>query len=160
VIAEKNTDELGLTNVAIEPGKPVLILNPSPAIGECIFAFFTFETKVGRGRGLVNLTASDKSGEQWKGFTIYMCLQELKGFEERVRNRRPWGVEKDETKNWLDKRRETESMENKDPTVIVIGAGHSGLNIAARLGMLDILTLVIERNPRVGDNWRNRYNSY
>ena len=137
-----------------------MMLSPSPAIGECVFAYFKFETKVGRGRGIVNLTASDKSGAHWKAFTIYTCLQELKGYEERLRGRRPRGAENSETKNWLDKRKETESMEDAEPTVLVIGAGHSGLNIAARLGMLDILTLVIERNPRVGDNWRNRYKSY
>ena len=132
----------------------------SPAVGECIFAFFQFETKLGRGRGIVSLTATDKSGAHWKAFTIYTCLQELKSHEERARDRRPRGFEKGEMKNWLDKRRETESMESAEPTVLVIGAGQGGLNLAARLGTLDILTLVIERNPRVGDNWRNRYKSY
>ena len=134
--------------------------SPSPALGECIFAFFQFETNLGRGRGIVSLTATDEAGAHWKAFTIYTCLQELKGYEERVRDRRPRGIEKGETKNWLDKRQETENMEGAEPSVIVIGAGHSGLNIAARLGTLDILTLVVERNPRVGDNWRNRYKSY
>jgi len=160
VIEAKNTDELGLSQIAIEPGKPVMTASPSPAVGECIFAFFQFETKLGRGRGIVNLTATDNSGAHWKAFTMYTCLQELKGCEERARDRRPRGLEKGETKNWLDKRQETESMESAEPTVIVIGAGQGGLNLAARLGTLDILTLVIERNPRVGDNWRNRYKSY
>jgi hypothetical protein len=144
----------------MESEEPVIEACPSPAVGECIFAFFRFETNLGRGRGIVNLTPADTSGTHWKAFTIYTCLQELKGHEERVMNRRPRGVENGETKNWLDKRKEIETMENGEPTVIVIGAGHSGLNIAARLGMLDILTLVIDRNPRVGDNWRNRYKSY
>jgi putative flavoprotein involved in K+ transport len=144
----------------METEKSIIEACPSPAVGECIFAFFRFETKLGRGRGIVNLTPTDKSGEHWKAFTIYTCLQELKGYEERVHDRRPRGVEKGETKNWLDQRKETETMENGEPTVVVIGAGHSGLNIAARLGMLDILTLVIDRNQRIGDNWRNRYKSY
>ena len=35
--------------------------------------------------------------------------------------------------------------------------GHSGLDVAARLKYLGVKTLIVERNPRVGDNWRNRY---
>jgi putative flavoprotein involved in K+ transport len=41
----------------------------------------------------------------------------------------------------------------------VVGAGQGGLTIAARLKQLGVDTLVVERNPRVGDNWRNRYRS-
>ena len=35
-----------------------------------------------------------------------------------------------------------ENMDGVDPTVLVIGSGHSGLNIAARLGMLDITGVI------------------
>ncbi len=38
-----------------------------------------------------------------------------------------------------------------------VGAGHNGLALAARLQALGVKTLIIERNARVGDNWRNRY---
>lgn len=37
------------------------------------------------------------------------------------------------------------------------GAGQAGLTAAVRLKMLGINALVIDRNERVGDNWRNRY---
>ena len=47
--------------------------------------------------------------------------------------------------------RETAFLE-KDPTVLIVGAGHSGLELAAHLGQLDVSTLVIDKNPRVGDN--------
>lgn len=43
--------------------------------------------------------------------------------------------------------------------MLVVGAGQSGLAIAARLGQLGVDTLVVDRNERVGDNWRNRYHS-
>ncbi|KAG7285001.1 hypothetical protein NEMBOFW57_009619 [Staphylotrichum longicolle] len=39
----------------------------------------------------------------------------------------------------------------------VQGAGQAGLSVAARLKMLGIPTLVIDRNEAVGDNWRKRY---
>jgi putative flavoprotein involved in K+ transport len=41
----------------------------------------------------------------------------------------------------------------------VIGAGQAGLAVAARLKQLGIQTAVIDREKRVGDNWRNRYQS-
>ena len=43
--------------------------------------------------------------------------------------------------------------------MLIVGGGQAGLTLAARLRTLGIDTLVLERNPRVGDNWRNRYRS-
>jgi cation diffusion facilitator CzcD-associated flavoprotein CzcO len=51
-------------------------------------------------------------------------------------------------------------MEGVEPTVLVIGTGQGGLNIAARLGQWNILTLIIDKNERVGDDWRKRYKTY
>ena len=41
----------------------------------------------------------------------------------------------------------------------MIGAGQAGLAIAARLKQFELDTVVIDREKRVGDNWRNRYQS-
>ena len=46
-----------------------------------------------------------------------------------------------------------------DPDVLVLGAGQAGLAVAGRLQQLDIAALVVDREKRVGDNWRNRYQS-
>src|SRR6202044_684151 len=89
--------------------------------------------------------------------------QELKGHEERKGNTRPRGVnhgEQGDRKIWLVRRSQLQNMEGVEPTVLVIGSGQGGLNIAARLGMLDIPTLIIDKNERVGDNWRKRYKTY
>jgi cation diffusion facilitator CzcD-associated flavoprotein CzcO len=45
-----------------------------------------------------------------------------------------------------------EAVSNGNP-----GAGQGGLTAAARLKMLDVETLVIDREDRIGDNWRRRY---
>lgn len=37
------------------------------------------------------------------------------------------------------------------------GAGQGGLTTAARLKQLGVETLLVEKNSRIGDNWRNRY---
>jgi putative flavoprotein involved in K+ transport len=41
--------------------------------------------------------------------------------------------------------------------VLVVGGGHAGLSIAARLSQRGINTQIVDRWPRVGDNWRRRY---
>ena len=38
-----------------------------------------------------------------------------------------------------------------------LGAGHSGLMTAARLGMLGVEALIIDKQERSGDSWRTRY---
>lgn len=40
---------------------------------------------------------------------------------------------------------------------VITGAGQGGLTLAARLKQLGIPTLIVERNERIGDNWRKRY---
>lgn len=37
------------------------------------------------------------------------------------------------------------------------GAGQAGLSVAARLKMLGVKSLIVDRAERVGDNWRTRY---
>jgi cation diffusion facilitator CzcD-associated flavoprotein CzcO len=122
---------------------------------EGISFFFKFETDIGRGEGTVNL--AEDEGE-WKVFTIYTLLTELKGHEEPVKHRRSRGVKHGgdpDRKNWKE-RREAEQVEI-DPKVLIIGAGQGGLTVAARLKMLNVPALMIDQNERVGDNWRKRY---
>ena len=61
--------------------------------------------------------------------------------------------------NWLDIRNFEQAYTDKQPTVLVVGSGQAGLSIAARLKQLNIDTLIIDKNKRIGDNWRNRYHS-
>lgn len=48
-------------------------------------------------------------------------------------------------------------LEVKDRANLLIGAGQAGLTAAARLKMLDVDTLIIDRENEIGDSWRNRY---
>ncbi len=61
--------------------------------------------------------------------------------------------------NWLEERRDEREFVGRDPQVVVVGAGQAGLTIAARLTQLGVSTLIVEKNDRVGDNWRSRYRS-
>ena len=125
-----------------------------------IEAIVRFETAAGRGSGVVRLTA-DKGGAT-KAWTLLTALEELKGHEEKLGRARPTGQSYSRDfrgPNWLDLRKSAADYSDRDPTVVVIGAGQAGLSIAARLKQLDVDTLVIDRWPRIGDNWRKRYHA-
>ena len=90
-----------------------------------------------------------------------MGVEELIGHEEKAGASRPQGVDHGNNvgrESWLVRREKHEKyIDGHEPEVIVVGAGQGGLTVAARLGMLGVDTLIVERNERVGDNWRKRY---
>jgi pyruvate/2-oxoglutarate dehydrogenase complex dihydrolipoamide dehydrogenase (E3) component len=53
---------------------------------------------------------------------------------------------------WEEHRRRETQFQDTVPSVIIIGGGHVGLEVAARLKNLDVPTLVVEQNERIGDN--------
>ncbi len=61
--------------------------------------------------------------------------------------------------NWLDRRKSAAAYVDRDPAVLVVGGGQAGLSIAARLAQLQVDTLIVDREPRIGDNWRKRYHA-
>ncbi len=125
---------------------------------EVFEGIFQFETALGRGHGVVRLLANDP-GLAW---VLHTSLDELKGHEEKIDDNRPSGAAYSRNfggENWLDQRNRARAFADRDPVVLVVGGGQSGLAIAARLGQLDVDTLVVEKNARIGDNWRVRYHS-
>ena len=123
-------------------------------------SFLNIETDVGRGRGLVRLLQDKEDSNEWKAYTLFTSMHELKGHEETIRARRPRGVEhggKPGRKNWADRREALRNFEDTEPTVLILGAGQGGLTVAARLKQLGVESLIVDRNQRIGDNWRNRY---
>ncbi|KAI1818392.1 hypothetical protein GGS20DRAFT_287075 [Poronia punctata] len=137
-------------------GPQVAGLRPDNSVRGILF-FTNVTTKLGSGRGTVRLVQESGS---WKIWTMSTAMFELKGHEESVGPRRVLGVQHGvETgrKNWLDRRRAEVNFENAEPDVLVIGCGQGGLSVSARLKMLNIPTLTIDRSDDVGDAWRNRY---
>ncbi|MBO2445681.1 NAD(P)/FAD-dependent oxidoreductase [Actinomadura barringtoniae] len=129
-----------------------------PVEGEGIVeAWFSFETATGRGRGLLRLTSEG-------AWTFLTTLDELKGFEEPARDRRPRGVQHGAHKDRLTwkEQRELEASRmgvDEQPYVVVIGAGQGGIGLGARLRRLGVPALLVERGERPGDSWRKRYKS-
>jgi cation diffusion facilitator CzcD-associated flavoprotein CzcO len=125
-------------------------------------AIFRFETCEGRGSGVLRLTPDATDAASFKAWTLLTALDELKGFEEQVGRSRPTGTSYSRDfrgPNWLDLRKSAVAYNGKDPAVLVVGGGQAGLSIAARLRQLSVDTLIVDREPRIGDNWRNRYHA-
>ena len=128
---------------------------------EAVEAIFAFETDVGRGSGVVRLQPDPRSGAP-AAWTLLTTLDALKGHEEpggRSRAHEDASSRDFRGPNWLDRRQESAAYAARDPAVLVIGAGQAGLAIAARLTQLGIDTLTIDREARIGDNWRHRYHA-
>ena len=129
---------------------------------KAIEAIFTFETADGRGNGVLRLTPDANDGHTLKAWTLLTALDEIKGFEEQVGRSRPQAkaFSRDfRGPNWLDLRKAAAEYVDRDPTVLVVGGGQAGLSIAARLSQLQVDTLIVDRERRIGDNWRNRYHA-
>ena len=127
---------------------------------EVIEAFLVTSTRRVCGRGVLRLRVADGPGD-WQAWTLLTAAEELVAHPERVGpQRRRYAT--DSGVRELDSSRrlhEADSELAADPDVVVVGGGQSGLSIAARLAQLDVSTLVVEKNPRIGDNWRDRYRS-
>jgi hypothetical protein len=123
-----------------------------------ITGMFTFETAVGLGSGVFRLvpTLDEQQGISWKGHSILTNLEDLKGFPEKIG---PLREHQPNHGKWEQLREKERRFEDGDPAVLVVGGGQSGLEVAARLKLLGVSTLVIEKNRRVGDNWRDRYDA-
>lgn len=125
---------------------------------DVIEAIFSFETDAGRCHGVLRLPCEDPD----KAWVFSSSLTEIKGHEEPIDERRPTGSAYSRNfggANWADFRGKEQDYEDRQPAVLIIGGSQFGLTLAARLRLLDVDTLVVERTARVGDVWRNRYHS-
>ncbi|NKB48516.1 MAG: SidA/IucD/PvdA family monooxygenase [Alphaproteobacteria bacterium] len=126
---------------------------------QVIEAIILFDTAAGKANGVLRLIGDGDTLQAW---TLLTALDEITGFEETVDAARPTGevYSRDFSgPNWQDKRDAATAYDDRDPAVLVVGGGQAGLSIAARLTQLGVDTLIVDREARVGDNWRNRYHA-
>ncbi|MGH7088667.1 MAG: hypothetical protein ACREFQ_07175, partial [Stellaceae bacterium] len=132
------------------------------AFGETIEFFIACETRVATGRGYVRLVLDPGAPDRCKLLAMLTAMKELKTCPERHRRERRGPAPpapRRGMQNWLDDREAARSFRDRDPDVVIAGAGMAGLMTAARLQQLDIATLIVDRMARVGDVWRKRYRS-
>ncbi|KAF9007483.1 hypothetical protein BDQ17DRAFT_1422848 [Cyathus striatus] len=119
-----------------------------------IRAMFIFNVAAGSCTGIVHLVPTKVGDDiQWKAHVMYTSLDSLHGLPELVRKQPNLSTEE-----YFVESPDLETFEDRDPTVLIVGAGHNGLYTAARLKNLGVSTLVVEKDGCVGDVWRNRYN--
>ena len=129
---------------------------------DAIEAIFSFETAQGRGSGVVRLRPEADHDNTPKAWTLLTALDEIKGHEEQLGKSRPQGKAYSRDfrgPNWSDVRQAAAEYADRDPAVLVVGGGQAGLSAAACLTQLGIDTLIVDREPRIGDNWRKRYHA-
>lgn len=125
--------------------------------GGVVTSWIQFETALARGYGLIRL----KEGKIW---TLLTTMVELKGHEEPRGFNRPLGAKHGAGKNRLSWKEEREREEAElgyevQPYCLIIGGGQGGIALGARLRQLGVPTIIVEKNDRPGDSWRNRYKS-
>lgn len=133
----------------------------SPIEGlDWIELMFSFENEVGSGKGMARLVVLPNG--QPKAHMVYTALQDLTDHKEAAWWNRPHGGNNSlkggaVEGNWYERRQRKKEFLDEEPQVLLIGAGQSGLNLAARLQTMNMSVLLVDKNERVGDNWRHRY---
>lgn len=117
---------------------------------------YTFESAVGGCDGVIRLvpTKGANGGIQWKAHNIFTNLQSIRDHLPSIGPRRNFLPNHGK---WLDLRKKETEFIDHDPEVLIVGGGQSGLEISARLKLLGVPSLVIEKQARIGDQWRHRY---
>ena len=154
----RRSREVGATGFELD-AKLLLPRNAVVAGKEVIEAIFRFDTVNGPGLGVVRLIPRHGSDALPQAWTISTLLDMEKISQAKSNTGARGSPDGYFAKlNWLDQRRSEVAFENREPDVLVVGGGHAGISAAVELKRIGLDTLVIDKQQRVGDNWRLRYN--
>ena len=128
-----------------------------PLTPDLLWIQFLFEFEVGdfgKASGVVRIVPVTET--EWAAHVVSTNLEGLLKHPELI------GELRDQTAShgdWEGKRLEESEFGPgvEPPQVVIIGAGHSGVQAAARLKYLGVRVLVVEKNARARDSWRQRY---
>ena len=142
-----------------------------PFLGrEVIEAYFAFDLPYGKGNGFLRLILDAKSPVGVRCYMLGTDILSLNGVVEELGNRvtrerldpifpihgyRPMR----KGQHYAEFSREKMALADHDPDVLIIGGGHTGMCIGARLERLGQSYLMVDRGERAGDSWRLRYDS-
>jgi cation diffusion facilitator CzcD-associated flavoprotein CzcO len=152
------TSDAQATSIKIDKAMPVRLAKRAGQ--DVLEVMFHFETAHGECRGVACLVATEADGT-WKAWTVLTALDQLSPAPGEVIED-PAGqstIRDFSAPNWLDRRLEAATYHDREPAVVIVGAGQAGLAVAARLRQENVDALIVDKVERVGDNWRKRYHS-
>ncbi|CAI7590755.1 unnamed protein product [Penicillium pancosmium] len=129
----------------LEPAPSVS--HPYPDFSQLQFVV-SFETEVVLASAVINAVFTQ---DGWKIYTMHTVAETLKQFPGQAA---PDGHMTGIT-SWESQR--SEAINTVEPEVLIVGGGQNGLAMAARLKVLGMDSLVIERSEEIGDVWKKRY---
>ena len=123
---------------------------------DVVEAIFAFDTVNGPGYGAVRLLRQpDGLAKAW---TISTSLDFDSICEARASGSPAESTTRDFAgPDWLEARQAEGAYDDRDPDVLIVGGGHAGISVAVEAKRIGLTSLVIDREERIGDNWRLRY---
>ncbi|BBY38133.1 FAD-dependent oxidoreductase [Mycobacterium mantenii] len=138
---------------------------PGPRIAEflgepVVELFFAFDTAVGTGKGFARLTPDTSADFGLRAWMIATALVKLNCAPEPVTRHPKLGFDPAYPgQTWAEWAAAKSDFSRRDPDVLIIGGSHSGLSVGARFERKGASYLIVEKNRKPGDTWRNRYES-
>ncbi|GAD98503.1 conserved hypothetical protein [Paecilomyces variotii No. 5] len=114
---------------------------------------FTFQTVAGSGVGLVRL--ANEGPKKWRAWTVFTQLERLKNQKEILNQPQINNVHNTVRSGTVN----GDADPVEDLQVLIVGGGQSGLSLGAHLKNLGLKFLIVDKSARVGDTWRNRYDT-
>jgi hypothetical protein len=151
---QKNLKSSGMRGLEVDTanGFTPVVFSPDENI-EWIQVPLKFQVNGAQGDGIALLIRDPSNQDKVACLLLYTTIDSINGFEPKI-NRSRVVHHRGFTPG---RKYEHENSHSEEPLVLVVGGGHSGLCVAAHLKVRGVDCLVVEKEKRVGDVWRNRY---
>ena len=123
---------------------------------EVVEAVISFQTVDGPGIGSLRLVCSSQAlAQAW-------TMSTAPDFDKicDARSRKPastFAMRDFAGPDWFEQRRAEIAFDGREPDVLIVGGGHAGISAAVELRRIGLDALIVDKEKRVGDNWRLRY---
>jgi hypothetical protein len=146
--------EVGATRFRVDAG----MLPPRRNVvagSRVIEAIIRFDSQNGPGVGAVRLLP--QATGQARAWTFSTSLDFNAICDARASARSESHARDFAAPDWLEQRTLDATYDDRDPDVLIVGGGHAGISAAVELNRIGLTALVVDRQERIGDNWRLRY---